>query len=53
MRRVLFVLIIFAIAITACAPAAAATEGPTIEEATPTHIPVDLTPAQRAALRLF
>jgi 2C-methyl-D-erythritol 2,4-cyclodiphosphate synthase len=37
-------------AITACAPAAAATEEvPNIDEQ-PTHISVDLTPAQRAAL---
>jgi hypothetical protein len=39
-------------AITACGPVTAATEEPsvTIEEPTPTHIPVDLPPAQRAAL---
>lgn len=50
MRRVLFIVTILMMAITACAPGAAATEGPIIEEPTPTHIPVDLTPAQRAAL---
>lgn len=50
MRRVFLILVIAVMAITACAPEAAATEGPTIEEPTPSHIPVDLTPAQRAAL---
>jgi hypothetical protein len=50
MRRVLFIVTILMMAITACAPEAAATEGPIIEEPTQTHIPVDLTPAQRAAL---
>src|SRR6266540_7370159 len=50
MRRVLLVLIILMMAVTACAPAAATTEGPIIEEPTPTHIPADLTPAQRAAM---
>ena len=50
MRRVLFIVTILMMAITACAPEAAATEGPIIEELTQTHIPVDLTPAQRAAL---
>jgi len=57
MRRVLFILMILMVAVTACAPTAA-TEGPSnVEEQptatpapTPTHIPVDLTPAQRAAL---
>jgi hypothetical protein len=50
MRRALFIVTILMMAITACAPGAAATAGPIIEEPTPTHIPVDLTPAQRAAL---
>jgi hypothetical protein len=52
MRRVLFVLAILALAMTACGPVIPATEEPsaTLEEPTPTHIPVDLTPAQRAAL---
>jgi hypothetical protein len=51
MRRVLFVLIILLMAVTACAPGSAATEEPSItEEPAPTHIPVDLTPAQRAAI---
>lgn len=52
MRRVLLIVAILAMAITACAPGVAATEEPSvpIDEPTPTHIPVDLTPAQRAAL---
>jgi hypothetical protein len=39
-------------AITACGPVMAATEEPAVpaEQPSPTHIPVDLTPAQRAAL---
>jgi hypothetical protein len=52
MRRVLFVLAILIIVVTACAPQAAATEEATSveEQPTATHIPVDLTPAQRAAM---
>ena len=64
MRRVFFVLIILGIAVTACGPVPAATEEPSYPNApsypnvpsypnqqpTSTHIPVDLTPAQRAAL---
>jgi hypothetical protein len=59
MRRVLFVLAILVMVVTACAPEVAATEeAPSIteeatsvdEQPTPTHIPVDLTPAQRAAM---
>ena len=50
MRRVLFVLASLMLAVAACTSGAAATEGPIIEEPTPTHIPVDLTPAQRATL---
>jgi hypothetical protein len=52
MRRVLFVLAILIVAVTACAPEVAATEEATSvdEQPTPTHIPVDLTPAQRAAI---
>jgi hypothetical protein len=52
MRRVLFVLAILIMVVTACAPEAAATEEATSvdEQPTPTHIPVDLTPAQRAAI---
>ena len=58
MRRVLFVLILLMMAVAACVPAAAATEEPSYpgepsypdEQPTSTHIPVDLTPAQRAAI---
>jgi hypothetical protein len=54
MRRVLFLVTILMMAITACGPVIAATEEPSApveeQEPTPTHIPVDLTPAQRAAL---
>ena len=52
MRRVLLIVAIVMMAITACAPGVAATEEPSvsIDEPTPTHIPVDLTPAQRAAI---
>ena len=64
MRRVFFVLLILVIAVTACAPVPAATEEPSYPNApsypnvpsypnpqpTSAHIPVDLTPAQRAAL---
>jgi hypothetical protein len=52
MRKVLLIVAILAMAITACAPGVAATDEPSvsIDEPTPTRIPVDLTPAQRAAL---
>ncbi|HLO14013.1 MAG TPA: hypothetical protein VK206_04230 [Anaerolineales bacterium] len=61
MRRVLFVITVWMLvlaAVAACAPGSAATQEPsiseqptsTVEQPTPTHIPVDLTPAQRAAL---
>ena len=59
MRRLLFVLAILIMVVTACAPEIAATEeAPSIteeatsvdESPTPTHIPVDLTPAQRAVI---
>ena len=52
MRRVLLILAVLMMAITACAPEAAATEEATSveEQPTSTHIPVDLTPAQRAAI---
>ena len=61
MRRVLFIVTLSILLVTACAPAAAtqapatdvpATDepAPTAEEPTPTHIPVDITPAQRAAI---
>ena len=57
MRRVLFALILLMMVVAACAPAAA-TEEPSYpdepsypnEQATSTHVPVDLTPAQRAAI---
>jgi len=61
MRRVLFVITLLLLIITACAPQASATEQPSIiverptptrvpAKPTPTHVAVDLTPAQRAAL---
>ena len=54
MKRVLFIITILMMVITACGPVIAATEEPSApaeeQEPTPTHIPVDLTPAQRAAL---
>jgi hypothetical protein len=54
MRRCLFVFLLITLAFTACAPQAAATEEPAVPEPdeppTPTHIPVDLTPAQLAAI---
>lgn len=59
MKRVLLstaLLLLVLATVTACAPSAAATEAPsTVEEQptqqpTPTHLPVDLTPAQRAAI---
>ena len=52
MRRVLFVITLLILIITACSPQAASTEQPSIiiEQPTPTHVRVDLTPAQRAAL---
>jgi hypothetical protein len=55
MRRGLFVFLLIALAFTACAPQAAATEEPAVPEpdepSTPTHVPVDLTPAQLAAIK--
>lgn len=54
MRRVLFVFVWIALILTACASEVAATEEPSTpapeEPSTPTHIPVDLTPAQLAAI---
>src|SRR5215212_11648178 len=52
MRKVLFSITLLLLIITACAPQSAATEQPSIpiEQPTSIHIPVDLTPAQRAAL---
>ena len=51
MRRVLFVITLLVLLITACA-SAPATEQPSIvaERPTPTHVRVDLTPAQLAAI---
>src|SRR5512146_73019 len=59
MRRALFIFALLGLIVTACAPPTpapetAATEGPSIimgrPTPAPTHIRVDLTPAQRAAL---
>jgi hypothetical protein len=52
MRRVLFVIVTLMMVVAACGPVTAATEEPSIpvKEPTPTHIPVDLTPAQRATI---
>ena len=51
MNKVLTSIALLILTVTACSPEAQATEGPIIDEQpTPTHIPVDLTPAQRAAL---
>lgn len=51
MKKILISIVFLPLIITACSPVAQATEGPiTDEQPTPTHIPVDLTPAQRAAL---
>ena len=43
-------LILMVLAFAACSPQAPATEAPSTIDETPTHIPVDLSPAQRAAL---
>ena len=51
MKKVLMNITLLILIITACSPEAQATEGPILDEQpTPTPIPVDLTPAQRAAL---
>jgi hypothetical protein len=51
MKKVLIGIALWSLIFTACSPEVSATEGPIIDEQpTPTHIPVDLTPAQRAAL---
>ena len=52
MKRVLFIFILLILISAACAPAGQQTEEPSIpnEDSTPTNIPVDLSPAQRAAL---
>jgi hypothetical protein len=49
MKRILVSLILMMILFNACAPQAAATEEPAVEER-PTHVNVDLTPAQRVAI---
>jgi len=50
-KKVLISITLLILIITACSPEAQATEGPIIDEQpTPTHFPVDLTPAQRAAI---
>jgi hypothetical protein len=43
-------LILMVLAFAACSPQAQATEAPSTIDEEPTHIPVDLSPAQRAAL---
>ncbi|MGZ9165353.1 MAG: hypothetical protein ACXW4U_09270, partial [Anaerolineales bacterium] len=52
MKKILIRIALLILIITACSPEAQATEESPIidEQSTPTHIPVDLTPAQRAAL---
>jgi len=51
MRKVFFVIALLVALLAACAPTAAATEGPVSDEASaPTQNPADLTPAQLAAL---
>jgi len=51
-KKILIRIALLILIITACSPEAQATEESPIidEQSTPTHIPVDLTPAQRAAL---
>ena len=52
MKKVLIGIALWNLIVTACSPEAQATEGPIIDgQPTPTQIPVDLTPAQRAALK--
>jgi hypothetical protein len=50
MRRVLFVISLLVIVLAACAPVAATEQPGSEEPAAPTETPVDVTPAQRAAL---
>ena len=51
MKIVLISIALLILTVMACSPEAPATEGPIVDEPPmPTHIPVDLTPAQRAAL---
>ena len=51
-KKILIGIALWSLIVTACSPEEQATEGPSsIDEGpTPTHIPVDLTPAQRAAI---
>lgn len=44
------ILLLLALVFTACSPQAQATEAPSTIDEEPTHIPVDLSPAQRASL---
>ena len=50
MKRALLSIFVILLLLAACSPQAAATEIPPTEEAPPTHINVDLTPAQLAAI---
>lgn len=51
MKRVIINIALLLLIVTACSPEAQATEGPIFDEQpTPTQIPMDLTPAQRAAI---
>ena len=50
MKRLFVSMILLMIVISACAPQAAATEEPAPVEEQPTHVNVDLTPAQRLAI---
>ena len=52
MKKVSISILLLILIVTACSPRAQATEAPSNdnEQPTPTHIPVDLTPAQRAAI---
>ena len=51
MKKVIICITLVILIVTACSPAPQATEGPIIDEQPPpTDIPMDLTPAQRAAI---
>jgi hypothetical protein len=50
MKQLFISMILLMIVISACAPQAAATEEPAPVEEQPTHVNVDLTPAQRVAI---
>jgi hypothetical protein len=51
-KYILICIVLLILILTACSPAAQATEEPSTvdEQPAPTHLPVDLSPAQRAAL---